>query len=166
MVFSAKYFSCMGVLMFKKFFGLYLCFNLGLAQASQHSELKDAYDELHYALTVEWDQRDSEFYQQQLTAFGQKLDALGPVAFPAVASIIQEQIKDHHLSNSLLAALEAGLRQQSPDAIRYLLHTALSKTYSSGASWNDQALLTTNLALLNLMLLVVILNKKDKKESP
>lgn len=64
--------------MFRKFISLFLILSVFSfsAQAGTQAGLKEAFDELNYALTVEWDQQDSAFYEAQTEKFYHELKSL------------------------------------------------------------------------------------------
>jgi len=57
--------------MFKKLITLMMVLSIFTVQAhaSTHDGLKAAFDELNYALTVEWDQKDKDFHASQMKKF-------------------------------------------------------------------------------------------------
>lgn len=61
--------------MFKKMITLILAFTVLTASAGEPEvrAVKEAFDELSYSLTVEWDQKDKTFYNQKMKEFHMKL---------------------------------------------------------------------------------------------
>lgn len=79
------------------------------------STLKQSIDELNYALTVEWDQKDEAFLKSSIETFKRDLAALG---------ISQEE----------LLSIVASQNNMSEDEVMELIRATAH--YKQGASWN------------------------------
>ena len=48
---------------------LCLCLSMNVFSSTKFQDLEKSLDEYHFALTVEWDQKDKEFYNAQTEKF-------------------------------------------------------------------------------------------------
>src|SRR5690606_13398261 len=94
--------------MLKKFFAFSLisCLFIVQANASTPNGLKAAFDDLNYALTVEWDQRDRSFYDAQMQKFESHLNSLQAQGLTnqELIEFTLTQVKDEKLAKDLRTA--------------------------------------------------------------
>ncbi len=132
--------------MFKRMIALVLALSVFAVQAntSSNNSLKAAFDDLNYALTVEWDQKDRAFYDAQVEKFNGKVKALQAqgVTQSEVMEFAVSQVKDKNLAKELeLAYTQISLNQLPQAEARKLILDTFSKSYSRGANWNGEAVL-------------------------
>ena len=139
--------------MFKRFLSLMLVcavFSVS-AQASSRNGLKAAFDELNYALTVEWDQQDKDFYMNQMKSFQGKVRELQALGLSN--SELIEFAKSEVKNKKLVAELDTAFsmislnKMSSEDASAYLVDL-VKRSYSTGASWSSDAGLLVGVGLL------------------
>lgn len=114
--------------------------------ATSSEGLKQAYDEMNYSLTVEWDQKDNSFYQAQIKKFNQKVKDLQSQGLTnsELLSFAQAQIKDSKVSATLdKVFLMINVNKMTPEvASKYIMDT-MKETYLHGASWNGRTVISS-----------------------
>jgi hypothetical protein len=103
--------------------------------------LKQAFNELHYALTVQWDQKDVNFYNTQIQIFNSQLRELQKqgISNKQMIEFLAAETKDEVLAQSLkstFAQIESN--KLSPEEVESLVHNQVSKIYGKGAGWNGE----------------------------
>lgn len=129
--------------MLKKFMAIALVsiFSIVRASAATGDGLKNAIDELQYNLTVEWDQKDREFYKQSVTEFAHELDKLqeAGMTYEEMMSFAKSQVQSKTFSQDIDQLLMViSMNQLSGTEARELLNETISKHYVSGAAWSDE----------------------------
>ena len=139
--------------MFKKFFTLMVVAAIFTtqAQASSYSGLKEAFDEMNYSLTVEWDQNDKSFYDTQFKKFMATVRELQKTGLTGKEMIefAKTQVKDAKVASDLETAFSMITinRMSSEEASKYMLDS-MKRAYSQGASWNGEVVLYLSLGLI------------------
>lgn len=139
--------------MFRRLFSLFVVFALVSvsAHATSRSGLKQAFDELNYALTVEWDQQDKDFHNAQLKKFSQTLQELKREGLTnaELLSFIKDEVKDQRIARDIETAFNMiQINKMSNDeATNYMIET-MRKSYSAGASFNGEVFLYLGVGLL------------------
>lgn len=113
--------------------------------ASPVNGFKEAIDDLNYSLTVEWDQTDPAFYEEQQEIFKQRLVALGEqgVSNDQLMHTALQLVKDQGLKEEVEILFSEILNGQMNDESLANSVTKLSENlYSTGASWNGRTTLT------------------------
>ena len=132
--------------MFRKLFTLLLVFAIFTvqAQASTQNGLKAAFDEMNYALTVEWDQQDR---QKSGLTNAQMID------------FAKSQVKDAKVAKDLETAFSMITinKMSSEEASKYMMDS-MKRAYSNGASWNGEVLVYLAVGLLIVALAVGLAN--------
>lgn len=115
--------------------------------------LKTAFDELEYALSVEWDQKDQAFYQAEMDKFNKKIAALKEQGLTnqELVAFVKSEVKNEQVARDLdtaVSLMTIGKMDQN-DATKFVLDS-VKKSYDRGASWNG-------IVAVNLISLLVIL---------
>lgn len=145
--------------MFKKFFVGFLAFAFVTVQANavSNNSLKTAFDELNYALSVEWNQTDRAFYDAQMQKFTEQVKSLQAQGMTN-AELIEfatSNIKDANLAKEVKNAMTLVQINKLPaNEARKMVMETISKSYNRGASWSNDGVLYG--ALIVLILVVVI----------
>ncbi len=130
-----------------------------LVFASNAEGLRAAIDEFQYAVTVEWDQKDPSFYQEQNEILLSKVSALigsGLSKEDIVSSFPQLDINQ----------LELGLGQvdlTDPKALRDYVHSNYS--YMKGSSWSGEVALTATGIILGVTFVVLFAMAQEKRSN-
>lgn len=112
------------------------------AQASTQNGLKAAFDELNYALTVEWDQQNKDFYVNQMKIFKKKVDELQAqgLSNQELIEFAKKEVKNKKLASDLETAFSMiSINKMNPESATEYIADIVKKGYSSGASWNSDA---------------------------
>lgn len=147
--------------MFKKMMSLMLVCALFTvsAQATTQNGLKAAFDELNYALTVEWDQQNKDFYVEQMKTFKKKVNELQAqgLSNKEMIEFAKSQVKNKKLAAELDTAFSmiSINRMDGEKASEYLVDL-VKKSYSTGASWNSDAGLLIGVGLLLVVIGVAV----------
>jgi hypothetical protein len=145
--------------MFKKFFVGFLAFAFVSVQANavSNNSLKTAFDELNYALSVEWNQTDRAFYDAQMGKFTEQVKALQAQGLTnaELVEFATSNIKDANLAKEVKNAMTLVQINKLPaNEARKMVMETISKTYNRGASWSSDGILYG--ALIVLILVAVI----------
>lgn len=147
-----------------------LCLVLALALTTTSAfastqGLKAAFDELNYALNIEWDQKDEDFYKNEMKKFQQTVSSLKAQGLTEgeMLNIVLSEVKDQRAAESIKAAFDTISIDQmnASDAISILLET-MKKTYSSGASWNGDSSYIIFSTVVVIALIAIIINHDEK----
>lgn len=145
--------------MFRKMTISFLALTLCIAQAnaSARDDLKKAFDELTYSLSVEWNQTDRVFHDEQVAKFNQKIhefQAQG-LSNADMLAFAANQVKDQNLAQEVRATMVyIQINKLPADQALKLVRDTMAKTHSNGASWSSDAFLTSWGPLLLLAVLV------------
>lgn len=112
------------------------------AYAASNEGLKAAFNELNYSLTVEWNQKDKDFYTAQMKKFSsavRDLQAKG-LTNQQLIDFISSEVKDQKVAKDMQTALTmiSLNRMTSSEAAQYMSEM-MKKSYSKGASWSGDA---------------------------
>lgn len=145
--------------MFKKFFTLFIAMAIFTVQAhaSAQDGLKKAFDEMNYALTVEWDQKDQSFYETELKKFTSVIRDLKKTGLSneEMIEFAKSQVKDARVAKDLETAFSVITvnKMNSEEASKYMMDS-MKRAYSDGASWSGGVTLYLVVGLLVLALAV------------
>ena len=128
--------------------------------AGTNNSLAQAVEELNYSLSVEWDQKDQNFYDQKMKAFSDtvsKLQENGLTNQQLVDQVVS-QIKDKNLAKDAETTFNMiQINKMGAIEAQNAIHGLLGKSYNRGASWNGEAadaLIT--LAFLGVVALAIV----------
>lgn len=139
--------------MFKKLITLMMVLSIFTvhANAASNNSLKAAFDELNYALTVEWDQKDKDFYTEQMKSFSAVIRDLQSKGLTNAQLIdfVKSEVKNEKVAKDLETAFSmiSINKLSSEDASKYMIET-MKKSYSAGASWNGEVFLYLGIGVL------------------
>lgn len=147
--------------MIKKFIAFVMIFTLFTvsAQASVQVGLKAAFDELNYALNVEWDQKDQAFYKAQVRSFNETVKELmaNGLTQTEFVEFVKSEVKNERVAKDMETALSmiSLNNMSSAQASKYMIET-MEKSYSAGASWNGRANVLLSLGILFVLAGVLV----------
>jgi hypothetical protein len=147
--------------MLKKFIAMLVIFSVFIvhAQASTNEGLKAAYNELNYSLTVDWDQKDKEFHDEQMKKFTAAIRDLQSQGLTnsQLLDFAKSQVNNAQVVKDLEVAFNMIQinKMSGPEANKYILDI-FKKSYSTGASWNGDVILSASFIVVVTVLLVVI----------
>jgi hypothetical protein len=129
------------------------------AFASTHGGLKTAFDELNYTLTVEWDQKDKDFYTEQMKKFSHSLRELQAQGLTnaQLVEFVKAEVKDERVARDLETAFNmiSINKMSAQEANKYMVET-MKRSYSTGASWNGSGAVTVAVALLVVVAVIAL----------
>lgn len=121
------------------------------SMASPVNGLKEALDELNYSLTVEWDQADPAFYEEQNEIFKQRLVALGEqgVSNDQLMHTALQLVNDQGQKKEVEILFSKILSGQMDDeSLTNSVMNLSENMYSAGASWNGRTTLISVIAIV------------------
>jgi hypothetical protein len=129
---------------------LCLTFNV-MAHSGTIQELERSFDEYHYSLSVEWDQQDPAFLEQQTALFFNQLKKLiqeQGLSVDEIRLLMESKVND----KAALAALKLKLNLMGPaasveDMVKVIRESA-QDFYTRGASWNGGVIISMTVGLL------------------
>lgn len=147
--------------MFKKLLSIVMIVSIFTVQANAatNSGLKAAFDELNYSLSVEWDQKDQDFYKNQMSAFTatvRDLQAKG-LTNAQMIDFAKAEVKDAKVAKDLETAFNmiSLNKMSSAEASKFMVDT-MKKSYSQGASFNGEVFVYLAVGVLIVALAVAL----------
>ncbi|MCM2349163.1 MAG: hypothetical protein NDI69_04025 [Bacteriovoracaceae bacterium] len=156
--------------MFRKLFALMMVFSIFTVQAhaTSQSGLKQAFDELNYALTVEWNQKDKDFHNEQMKKFYGTLRDLQTKGLTnaELLDFIKTEVKDEKVARDVETAFNMIQinKMSSDEASNYMIET-MRKSYSAGASFNGEIFLYLGIGLLIVVAAVALSGSSSSSSS-
>jgi hypothetical protein len=130
------------------------------AYAASNSGLKAAFDELNYALSVEWNQKDQEFYSAQMKKFSEvvhDLQAKG-LTNSQLIDFVKAEVKDEKVARDMQTALTMiSIQKMSPSEAADYMSKTMKNSYAKGASWSgDATMLLLGVGVLAIVIAVAL----------
>lgn len=127
--------------MFNKFISVVLLFAVTSVHASigSHNGLKDAFDELNYSLSVEWDQQDVQFFTDRMGDFSQKMRDLRAQGLTNrdLIEFAKLQLKDQKTAADIDKAFSnVSVDSMSDTEVSNHIIDVIKKSYTQGANWS------------------------------
>jgi hypothetical protein len=147
--------------MFKKLIALMMVLSIFTTQASASTNdgLKAAFDDLNFALTVEWDQKDKAFHETQMSKFTAQIRDLQAKGLTnaQLVDFAKSEVKNAKVAKDLETALNMIQinKMSAGEANKYVLDT-MKKSYSAGASFNGEVLVYVAVGVLVVALAIAI----------
>lgn len=107
--------------------------------AGTENSLPQIFSELNYALTVDWDQKDPAFYEQQVKKFSSQLAKMQEEGLTnqQLVDYAIAQIKDERSARDARTAFTLiQINKMSPMEARQTVQDLMKQSYGRGASWN------------------------------
>jgi hypothetical protein len=150
--------------MFKKLFAFSIicCLFVVQAHATAQNGLKAAFDELNYALTVEWDQSNREFYDSQMEQFKTNLASLQEqgLSNQDLVNFTLAQVKDQKMANDLETAFTMiSINKMSEKEAQRYVTDIMNKSYSRGASWGGEVIVGAIVLILIVAVAAIVAGK-------
>lgn len=128
------------------------CFSLNvMASTGTVSELERAMDDYHYSLSVEWDQKDQNFYDSKTKEFFAKLETLiknEGLTKEQIMSLVERKANGPQVVNALKLKLSLLGKGSSAEELAGMVKEASRDLYSQGASWNGGVVVPVVIGLL------------------
>lgn len=150
--------------MFKKLFAFSIisCLFMVQAHATAQNGLKAAFDELNYALTVEWDQNDRNFYNSNMEQFKTSLNSLQEqgLSNQDLVNFTLTQVKDEKLAKDLQTAFTMiTINKLSQSEAQRYVTDVMNKSYSRGASWGGEVIVGAVFLILIIAVAAIVAGK-------
>jgi len=131
---------------------LAFCFSMNvMASTGTIQELERHLDEYHYALSVEWDQKDNEFYEKETNEFFSKLQTLikeEGLTQEQIMTLAEKKVNNKAVVDALKLKLSLLTNQTSAEELAKIIKETSKDFYDQGASWNGQVVLTVAIGLI------------------
>lgn len=155
--------------MFKKFFAfsMIFCFLIVNANATTNNGLKAAFDDLNYALTVDWDQNDQNFYKSQMEKFNTTLNSLQKQGLTnqQMIDFTLSQLKNENMKKDLQTALTmVQINRMSEKEAQKYVTDVMNKSYSQGASWGGEVIVGAIVLVLIVAVAAIVAGKARVNE--
>lgn len=128
------------------------CFSFNvLASTGTVQELERVLDDYHYSLSVEWDQKDQEFYNkktQEFFASVEKLIKNDGLSQDQIMALVNKRANDKALVDAMKLKLSLMGKNLTNDDLIKLINESTKDLYSRGASWNGQIILPAAIGLI------------------
>lgn len=155
--------------MFKKLFAfsMIFCFLVVNANAATNNNLKAAFDDLNYALSVDWDQQDQNFYKSQMEKFNSTLNSLQEegLSNQEMINFTLSQLKNEQMKKDLQTALTMVQinKMDQREAQKYVTDV-MNKSYSRGASWGGEVIVGAVVLILIVAVAAIVAGKARVNE--
>lgn len=156
--------------MFKKLFAFSMIFCMLVVQANAvtHNGLKAAFDDLNYALSVEWDQTDRAFYSAQMEKFTAQVKSLQEQGLTnqELMDFALTQVKDEKAAKDLQTAFTMiTINKMSPKEAQRYVTDVMNKSYSRGASWGGEVIVGAVVLILIIAVVAIVAGKARVNEN-
>jgi hypothetical protein len=146
---------------FKRLIALMMVLSIftATANATPNSDLKTAYQELRYALDVEWDQKDKGFVADQTKKFNdtvRELQLSGKLNNADMLEFIKAEVKDPNIQRDIeIAFSKVFIEKMSPSQAAKMMEDTLAQhAFNRGASWNGNVAYSIIVGLVVVALVV------------
>lgn len=134
------------------------CFSLNvMASTGTIQELERHMDDLHYSLSVEWDQEDQVFYEAKTKAFFEKVGSLiseQGLSKDDILKLVEAKARNKASLEALKLKVSMLPKNTSPEELAAIVKEAAKEMYSEGASWNGHVIFSVALGVVLLGALV------------
>ncbi|MBC7538577.1 MAG: hypothetical protein H7281_07140 [Bacteriovorax sp.] len=147
---------------------LLLAFSQAYAAAPLNSDLNKSFDELNYKLNVEWNQTDSNFYNETIKKFEKEIEGLRARGLRSLDLIkySTDKIKDHNAQkefNEISKFInESGM--SADEALSFTI-SKLESIYSRGASWNGNRPESKTALVISAIILVLVISRYNESDN-
>jgi hypothetical protein len=134
-------------------FILLMCFSLNiLADSNVMPELEKAFDDYQYAITVDWDQKDQNVYEQKTQEFYQtlaKLTTQKGLTSAAVLELAQKKLGNQKEFEAMKLRMSILTNKaSSPEELAQILSDNAKDFYKQGASWSSEVYIELGVGLI------------------
>ncbi|WP_408097106.1 hypothetical protein ACJVC5_18905 [Peredibacter sp. HCB2-198] len=115
------------------------CFSLNvMASTGTIQELERSIDEYQYALTVDWDQKDEKFYDEQTQIFFGKMEKLiqAGLSQKEIQTFVEKRVNNNKAVEALKLKISLLAKNASSEELAQVVKEATKEIYAQGASWN------------------------------
>jgi hypothetical protein len=130
-----------------------------LAASGTTSELERSIDDYQYTLTVEWNQKDKKFYDEQTDAFLAKIAQIikkEGLTKDQVLALADKKVQDKKTLDAMKLKMSLLKKDMSSEELAATLKDSVKDFYAQGASWNGRVLAAIPIAAVVLVIGYVI----------
>ncbi|MBC7537317.1 MAG: hypothetical protein H7281_00745 [Bacteriovorax sp.] len=123
------------------------------------NELNKSFDSLNYKLNVEWNQKDSKFFDATIADFEKEIAGLQKegVTSKDLIKYTTDKIKDKQIQNDIQEMTKViAESQMSNEEARAFVVSKLSSTYSHGASWSGSRIGVHAAIIVGIIVLILV----------
>lgn len=139
-------------------FFIAFCFTFNvLADTGSIREFDRLLDGYHYALTVEWDQKDQSFYEKETKSFFSQLDKLiaeKGITKSEILNLMEKKIVNKEALEAIKLKFSILGKGASLEDYMQIIKDSSSEMYSQGANWNGRVWIPASIALLVIVAIV------------
>jgi hypothetical protein len=131
---------------------LAICFSMNvMASTGTIQELERHIDDYHYMMSVEWDQKDNEFYERETNLFFLKLKTMikeEGLTQEQIMTLAEIKVNNKAVIDTLKLKLSLLSNVSSDDELAKILKETSKDFYNQGASWNGQVIVSVAVGLV------------------
>jgi hypothetical protein len=127
-----------------------MTFNV-FASTGTVQELERQLDDYQYAMSVEWDQKNQDFYNKETNAFFDKLSALiktEGLSNEQIMNLLEKKVSNKQVLESIKLKVSLLTKVNSPAELAAVLRDNAQSFYVKGASWNGDVALTVGIGVV------------------
>ncbi|MDO9184352.1 MAG: hypothetical protein Q7U04_18195, partial [Bacteriovorax sp.] len=129
------------------------------------NQLNKTFDSLNYKLNVEWNQKDSQFFDATVSDFEKEIADLQKdgVTNKDLIKYTTDKIKDKEIQNDITEMSKIiSENQMSDQEARAFIISKLNSTYSHGASWSGSRMGVHTAVIIGAIILILICTHSSK----
>lgn len=127
------------------------------AHATPHNGVKAAFDELNYSLSVEWDQKNETFLNDQSEKFNKEMRRLRSegLSNQEILSTLLNELQNKNLARDIETTFSmVSINKMTSDEAETHIKQLISRSYKTGASWSGSSAATG--AVIAIALIAVL----------
>lgn len=128
------------------------CFSLNvMASTGTVQELEKALDNYQYSLSVEWDQKDQNFYDAKTKEFFATLEKLVKeegLSKDQILTVVESRSANKNTVEALKLKFSLLNKNSSTEELSSIVRDSAKDLYSQGASWNGEVIIPVAVGLL------------------
>lgn len=128
------------------------CFSLNvMASTGTVQELERVMDDYHYSLSVEWDQKDHNFYDSKTKEFFSKIETLikeQGLSQKQMMTLVEKKVNNQKVIDALKLKLNLLGKGSSPEELAKMIKESTKDMYDQGASWNGSVVFPVVIGLV------------------
>lgn len=129
-----------------------LCFTLNVfASTDSIRAFENALDEYHYAVSVEWDQKDVKFQEEKAQEFFNQVQLLikeGSLNQQDIIQVIEKRINNKALVDGMKLKMAMAQNFTTPEELVNFFNESSKEFYAKGASWNGRVMIPVTILLV------------------
>ena len=128
------------------------CFTMNvMASTGTVQELERAFDDYHFSLSVEWDQKDQTFYDTKTKEFFSKLENMiknEGLTQEQIMTLVKQRANNDKVVEALKLKMNLLGKGSSVEDLTNMMRDSSKDLYSQGASWNGAVVMPVVIGVL------------------